>query len=84
MRVCLCPQLLYVGMSEAMQKDFFSGFSIFAKDKTVFISYSNLIQNKFDNMYSRKFRETSTVQNPVLEYAKMTTKIIEFTRKKRK
>ena len=34
--------------TKAMRKDFFSGFSIFAKDETVFFSYSNLIRNKFD------------------------------------
>jgi hypothetical protein len=30
-----------------MRKDFISGFSCFAKEKTILVSYSNLTQNKF-------------------------------------
>ncbi len=33
---------------KAMQKEFFSRFSIFAKDEMVFFPYSNLTRYKFD------------------------------------
>jgi len=33
---------------KAMRKEFFSGFSVFAKDETFFLPNSNLIRNKFD------------------------------------
>ena len=37
-----------VDSDKAMRKDFFSGFSDFAKDGTDFFPNSNLIRNKFD------------------------------------
>jgi len=43
-----CRLSSFADLPQAMRKDFFSGFSIFAKDETVFFPYSNLTWNKFD------------------------------------
>ncbi len=80
------PCIKYVGEDivecKAMRKDFFSGFSVFAKDKTKFFPYSNLNSKILTKILRNKCGKCETRihenDSKILEVQNHCTKIIEY------
>ncbi len=61
-----------------MRKDFFSGFSVFAKDETKFVSYSNLNPKIIRASVLAKVSRNNAEVNAELEFTKMTRKYSKY------
>jgi len=64
--------------TKAMRKDFFSGFSDFAKDGTDFFPNSNIDSKKYSGFVLAKVSQNNAEVNAELEVRNHCTKIFKF------